>query len=1005
MKEVKIQSINFTRGLKALGFYDDDSLYLSDSNSQELDPQIEFHLEKARKFNASAVYLRRLFNGNFKPQAYLFDFTQKGLQSVIENEIALIQKKIWSSGEAPLACFFFDTEIKIVDCTKHVKSDDSNKYSPVYLEEHLEIAAKVHHLYNEQFAIKLKSGVFWDEQENKNKFKFSNNSAYDILISWIKKVTEVLRKENIGINKQIINKIIIQSILIKYLEEKRDENEKNPFGEIYFNQFDNAKHFTEVLGKGKFVELLEKLNIDFNGNLFVWEETEKEIIRGCNLNVLANALEGISHPDGQQIIQFDDIRLYEFNYIPVELISRLYEEFLAGDKKEGEKKKNKQEEGIYYTPSHLAKLLVDEAMPLKDYKEVDLQIFKILDPACGSGIFLVLAFKRLVQWWRLQNKIETPRTNAILKELQKCVYGADKEEQATQLAAFSLCLALCDELSPMQIINELRFDDLTQTNILHTDFFINELKFKDDQDSSSINKQKGNYLKISNQKYNLIIGNPPFNRGALKNYSQIWEYRDHKTKIPQGQIALKFLSDSLPYLKENGIQCLIIKSSGLLYNSTSEEYKKLLFSNFNVVQIFDFTSLARNKALWDNGADVASAAIFLRNERPDFSKNILHVTFRRTKAIRERIVFEIDDYDMHFVNRQTAINCDYIWKTNLLGGGRIRFVLEKYDKQQTFESYLNEKNCVANEGFIVGSNGKLKPNYIFETQTLPTVAITENKIDYSLLTSIDKNLTFEKLPDEIAFKCPNLILWENIGEKRLPAFLNEITFSFRAQVISIVSIDNDERLLKEILESINRYSDFYRFSMFSKSSYLLINRNTAVLKIDFMQLPFFPINHDFVFSNFESTIINEVNHIMRDFLIKGESSKAVQPIHLKERDKTIKNYGTEFSSVLNLMYEEGKKRFRLSEVVSYGNSFIATVFKYDDKDDDPLFHKNQINLDIIGLTDYQVSKHLTTNRIIKLYPQKDTIIFIKPNQYRYWLSLIAYRDADKCFSDLAKANY
>jgi hypothetical protein len=183
MKEVKIQGINFTRGLKALGFYDDDSLYLSDSNSQELDPQIEFHLEKARKFNASAVYLRRLFNGNYKPQAYLFDFTQKGLQSVIENEIALIQKKIWSSGEAPLACFFFDTEIKIVDCTKHVKSDDSNEYSPVYLEEHLEIAAKAHHLYNEQFAIKLKSGVFWDEQENKNKFKFSNNSAYDILIS------------------------------------------------------------------------------------------------------------------------------------------------------------------------------------------------------------------------------------------------------------------------------------------------------------------------------------------------------------------------------------------------------------------------------------------------------------------------------------------------------------------------------------------------------------------------------------------------------------------------------------------------------------------------------------------------------------------------------------------------------------------------------------------------------------------------------------------------------
>jgi hypothetical protein len=36
-----------------------------------------------------------------------------------------------------------------------------------------------------------------------------------------------------------------------------------------------------------------------------------------------------------------------------------------------------------------------------------------------------------------------------------------------------------------------------------------------------------------------------------------------------------------------------------------------------------------------------------------------------------------------------------------------------------------------------------------------------------------------------------------------------------------------------------------------------------------------------------------------------------------------------------------------------------------------------------------------------MYPQKDTIVFVKPNQYRYWISLAAYRDADKCFADFA----
>ena len=139
----------------------------------------------------------------------------------------------------------------------------------------------------------------------------------------------------------------------------------------------------------------------------------------------------------------------------------------------------------------------------------------------------------------------------------------------------------------------------------------------------------------------MVIGNPPFDVGAIGNYSKKW--KNEKVIIPQGQIALKFLANTFFNLKEDGLQCLIIKSSGLLYNSTSENYKKTLFSKFNVIQILDFTALARNKSLWDNSADVESAAIFTRKQTPNFNKKILHVTFRRTKSTNERIFFEIND--------------------------------------------------------------------------------------------------------------------------------------------------------------------------------------------------------------------------------------------------------------------------------------------------------------------------------------------------------------------------
>lgn len=994
--KVKIQSFNFNQGLEKLGFENEDSLFLT--NTFLNNPLVDFHIEKARKFKANAVYLRKQFTGSYKPQVYLFDFTNSGFSTGNEIEIALIQKQIWSSGEAPLACFFFDTEIKIVDCTTSTKLVGA-EYKPSYLKQ-LKITETAKNLYNEQFAIKIKSGVFWDEFENKNKFKFSN-SAYDILIQWIQKVTEVLTKENTTIDKRIINKIIIQSILIKYLEDKKDEKEQNLFGKKYFPQFDKSQTLIDVLRKGKLVELLEKLHVDFNGNLFAWEDSEKDLIKNCNLNILANALEGQSHPDGQGVFEF--IKLYEFNYVPVELISRLYEEFLAGNKKEGEKKKNKQDEGIFYTPSHLARLLVDEAMPLKSYNEIDLDTYKVLDPACGSGIFLVLAFKRLVQWWRLKNGIDKPREVDDLKKLLKCIYGTDKEEEATRLAAFSLCLALCDELSPMQIITKLKFDDLTRSNILYTDFFINELKPNKELDELNFQNQKSNYQKLNSIKFDLVIGNPPFKTGGINNYGNIWSYNDCKVKIPQGQIALKFLSESLPFLKDNGIQCLIIKSSGLLYNSSSEGYKNFLFSKLNVIQIFDFTGLARNKSLWDNGADVASAAIFLRKTNPDFKKNILHVTFRRTKATKERLVFEIDDYDLHYVNRNTAIENEVIWKNNLLGGGRIKNIIEKYN-YLNFGEFLNKTNCIVGEGFKVGSKGYLEPPFIYEIQTIPTEAIGENGIDYSKLMDLDRKVKFEKIPSKSIFEKPNILIRENIGIKRFPIHFNDNDFSFQHQIIGISNKENPN-ILNVILESFNRFNDFYRFFITTTSGYNLINRNTATLKLDFMNLPFVTSNDQIELSNIDLSIIKEVNEIMRDFLVKGENSKAVQPIPSKEIKSYIENYGNEFSSVLNLMYEEGNKRFRLSEIVSIDNSFIATVFKYDDLTNVATIETTQTGFNFAGLTHHQISQHLSSNRIIKLYPQKDTIVFIKPNQYRYWLSLIAYRDADKCFADLAKAGY
>ena len=389
--------------------------------------------------------------------------------------------------------------------------------------------------------------------------------------------------------------MIVQAILIKYLEERIDDEGNKLLSDKYFKKYDKASTFNDVLNNGKLVELLNDLNNDktgFNGNVFKWTIEEQAKLKTINLGLLASLL---NNDTSLKMGQLSFWRYFEFKYIPVELISRLYEEFLGEDKKG---------KGLYYTPSHLAKLLVDESIPLKRYKEIDVDNFQILDPACGSGIFLVVAFKRLVQIWRLQNNMSFPELSDLKKILLN-IYGIDKEEQAVNLASFSLCLALCNELEPLDIINKLKFDDLRENNIIKSDFFVKH--------------------KLYNKKFNLVIGNPPFVRGGTKYFTENTSIIEGETvEIPNNQIALKFLADAYGYLKPNGLQCLIIKSSGLIYNTTSSKYIKIVFTKTNVIQVLDFTCLARNKALWDNkqGSDntpleVDTAAIFIKKSAAD----------------------------------------------------------------------------------------------------------------------------------------------------------------------------------------------------------------------------------------------------------------------------------------------------------------------------------------------------------------------------------------------------
>ena len=110
---------------------------------------------------------------------------------------------------------------------------------------------------------------------------------------------------------------------------------------------------------------------------------EREIITDDDLEELQSFLLGNSDLESQQMALWP---LYDFNIIPIKIISSIYELFfhLSDD--------GNDDKGTYYTPLHLVDTLLDEVYPWEGKYEP----ISFIDPSCGSGIFLVEAYRRIV---------------------------------------------------------------------------------------------------------------------------------------------------------------------------------------------------------------------------------------------------------------------------------------------------------------------------------------------------------------------------------------------------------------------------------------------------------------------------------------------------------------------------------------------------------------------------------------------------------------------------------
>ncbi|MCL6218997.1 SAM-dependent methyltransferase [Zunongwangia sp. M21534] len=971
---------------------------------KENDEYIYLALEQAENFNAKAVYFRFFDNPTRppRPQVYIYDIPELDSD---HNEDAEIHHRLWNAGIVPYCFIFRSSQILVYNCG--LKPDWNQDNAHFITKEHdcINLLSETQKKIRQYHARQFDSGLFWDLQANKN-YKYGQ-SAYEQLLNQLKNVKAHII-DQVGYEKAgLVKRVLMMLILIKYLEERKDENGKGALDpEEFYKDYNPESPTLEGVLKDAdtFANMLNDLSSKehFNGQIFGINDNELANLRTVDLVVFQHFVKGetsILSSSKYGLGQMSLWRLYQFNYLPIELISHIYEDFLADE--DGKKKK-----GVVYTPPYLVQFLIDRCMSLNEPREQ----FKVLDPACGSGIFLVGAFKRIIQWWRVKNSWAKPtkdNINELKKLLKENIYGCDLEEEAVTLTSFSLDLALLDSLSPKEIWKNVHFDNLIDQNLFSGDFFktLHENKLCDN--------------------FDLVIGNPPFEErftewADIVNNSSRNEITN-RPEVPQKQIALLFLEQSFKLLKEGGKSCLILPSGPVLYNTKVHSFRKYLLETNYFKAIFDFTPLRAKLFIGSSSsAKPPVVAVFAERKNPK-GEIIQHLIFRRTKASSEKVEFEIDHYDIHATAYNKALSIPGIWQANFMGGGRLHRLVEKIYSVPSLESYLNEKiksdGWKVGEGWIESSSAKsiqrihaLSIQEVFNKEEeeelkklkskheadwitgypfVETEDFTEDGISQTKTCVIQYFYRSAKTNKEI-FRPPHLLIKEQSGTASIPIEFRDDYLTFRNEVIGISAPEKDSKILQEIATRI-KGNVSYSALLWLLSGRIISTREGVVLKNDILSLPYpeKKLEFDFV----EKILLDDVSKYYSEFRKEGEKSEILSPAVKSD----LTEFGEIYCRILNSIYDNFKP---LKAIV--GKDFIAYPFILGSKPEIEIPETLEgVEEKLKELIDHQVSYNLWVKRIIKVY-HKNVILLYKPNQKRYWLKSIAIRDADETFNDLYK---
>lgn len=404
------------------------------------------------------------------------------------------------------------------------------------------------------------SGRLWYENDD---YFNPDNRVDSVLLANLLTAFRSLKDE---LGADAAQALLMQTMFVAYLEDRQI------IGEAVFRAASQDRYATllELLRAGNpepFEVLFTWLHGAFNGNLFKAPcafETEEDAppkLKPEHLSVLARFRHGHENMADQQL-QFWG---YDFRYMSIGLISAVYDRFL---KEEAEKK---SADGAFYTPMFLADIVVNQLWDELTEEQKANGVY--CDPACGSGIFLVRLFQRLVAH-HCHIKKRRHATWADLKAIANRLHGGDINSSAVRVAAFSLYIALLEQSSPSDLPKLIDAGKMLpplygKTLLPGTDFFSVE-------DAPPCD---------------VIIGNPPWKgRTGQLTTAQGW-ITSKGYLAPAKDIAWGFVWKALEGIKPTGLVAFLLPAMGVLHNTDSQAARRMLLQRSRIRRIINMSDL------------------------------------------------------------------------------------------------------------------------------------------------------------------------------------------------------------------------------------------------------------------------------------------------------------------------------------------------------------------------------------------------------------------------------